>query len=157
MSYAVAGVMLAMAGAKGPGELPGLPGEEPPVSPERLRILIVEDDTIIAWTLEALISEMGHEVVDIAASGERALASAAQFQPDLVMMDINLGRGMNGIEAAEGIRKQQRTHIIFVSAYGDMDMRAKLQAAVPGAPLVTKPVDLTILERTILRVCRPTH
>jgi CheY-like chemotaxis protein len=157
MMRAAAEIMLAMAGSKTPGPVPRLPGEEPPASPQRLRIVIVEDDTIIAWTLEALLSEMGHEVVDIAASGERALASAAEFQPDLVMMDINLGRGMSGIEAAQGIRQQQSVHIIFVSAYGDPETRAQVQQAVPGAPLLTKPVDLASLKKTVSRVSRPTH
>jgi CheY-like chemotaxis protein len=157
MMRAAAEIMLAMAGPMGPGGVTNLPGEEPPVSPERLRILIVEDDTIIAWTLEALLSEMGHEVVDMAASGERALASAAEFQPDLIMMDINLGRGINGIEAAQGIKKQQSANIIFVSAYGDPETRAQVQEAVPGAPLLTKPVDLASLKKTISRVRRPTH
>jgi CheY-like chemotaxis protein len=99
----------------------------------------------------------GHEVVDMAASGERALASAAEFQPDLIMMDINLGRGINGIEAAQGIKKQQSANIIFVSAYGDPETRAQVQEAVPGAPLLTKPVDLASLKKTISRVRRPTH
>jgi hypothetical protein len=52
-------IVLAMAGAKPPAGAPGLADEEPPVSPERLRILIVEDDTIIAWALEAFAFRNG--------------------------------------------------------------------------------------------------
>jgi CheY-like chemotaxis protein len=155
--HSVAEVLLAMTGLKPPGGMPGLGGEEPPVSPERLRILIVEDDTIIAWTLEALLSEMGHEVVDIAPTGERALASAAEFEPDLVMMDINLGSGMNGIEAAEGISRSHAARVVFVSAYGDPETRDKVQQAVPGAQILTKPVDAQALTRTLSKIRGSTH
>ena len=149
MMHAAAEILLAMAGPKPPGGFPGLGDEEPPVSPERLRILIVEDDTIIAWTLEALLGELGHEVVDIAATGERALSSAAEFEPDLIMMDINLGSGMNGIDAAASIRRRQASKILFISAYGDPDTRHKVQQAVPGARMLTKPVDQATLKRTL--------
>jgi CheY-like chemotaxis protein len=73
------------------------------------------------------------------------------------MMDINLGRGMSGIEAAQGIRRRHAAHIVFVSAYGDPDMRDKVQAAVPGAPLLAKPVAADALERTISRMRSISH
>jgi CheY-like chemotaxis protein len=149
--------MLAMAGAKSPAEGAGVRDENPPVSPERLRVLIVEDDTIIAWALEALLSEIGHEVVDIAPTGERAIASAAEFEPDLVMMDINLGSGMDGIQAAESIRRSQATRLVFVSAYGDPETRERAQQAVPGAPILTKPIDAQALTRTLLHIRSSRH
>lgn len=155
--YTVAEIRLAMADPKPPNGRPGAGIEDPPVSPERLRILIVEDDTIIAWTLEALLSEMGHEVVDIAATGERALSSAAEFEPDLILMDINLGSGMTGIEAAESIRSRHASKILFISAYGDPETRAKVQQAVPGAQMLTKPVDQAALKRTLSLIGRSTH
>lgn len=147
--YALADTKLAMASPKPPAGLLSPTGEEPAASPRRFRILIVEDDTIIAWSLEALLSEMGHEIVDIAATGERALASAAEFEPDLVMMDINLGSGMNGIEAASTIRRRRPTKVVFVSAYGDPEMRDKVRQAVPDAPILSKPVRPEDLKRTL--------
>jgi CheY-like chemotaxis protein len=155
--FDAAEIMLAMTGAKPPSRAPGPAGEEPPLSPQRLRILIVEDDTIIAWTLEAMLLDMGHEVVDIAATGERAITLASQLEPDLVMMDINLGSGMNGIEAAEGIRQRQAARMVFVSAYGDPETREKVQQAVPGAQILTKPVDAKALTRTLSLILRSIH
>lgn len=157
MIDSVAEILLAMTGSKPPGGLPGLSGDESSVRPERLRILIVEDDTIIALTLETLLSELGHEIVDIAATGERALASFAEFEPDLVMMDINLGSGMNGIEAAEIIRQRHAARVIFVSAYGDPDTKEKVRQAVPGAPILTKPVNAATLKKTLSNFGGRTH
>ena len=135
----------------------GAGAEGPETAAQRLTVLIVEDDTIIGWTLQALLEEMGHEVVDVAATGERALALAAEFEPDLVLMDINLGSGMSGIEAAESLRRSHAADIVFVSAYGDPDMRARVEQAVPGAPLIGKPVAAAKLEQAIAKVRRRTH
>ena len=96
-------------------------------------------------------------MVDIAATGERALTLAAEFEPDLVLMDINLGAGMSGIEAAESLRSRHAADIVFVSAYGEPDMRARVEEAVPGAPLIGKPVAAAKLEQAIARVRRSTH
>src|SRR5687767_13689235 len=83
-----------------------------------LKILVVEDESIIGWALRDLLEDMGHEVVDIVSSGATAVAAAAEHQPQLVFMDINLGRGMSGIDAAELIASQGPARTIFVSAYG---------------------------------------
>jgi CheY-like chemotaxis protein len=135
----------------------GAAADEPETATERLTVLIVEDDAIIGWTLQALLEEMGHEVVDVAPTGERALALAAEFEPDLVLMDINLGAGMSGIEAAQALRRSHAADIVFVSAYGDPDMRSKVSREVPGAPLVGKPVAADRLEQAIRQVRRRTQ
>jgi CheY-like chemotaxis protein len=150
-------IQLAMAGPKAPPAGLDRPSNGAGASVQRLRILIVEDDTIIAWTLETLLQDLGHEVVDIAASGEHALRLAREFQPELIMMDINLGSGMDGIETARNIKGFSSAQVVFVSAYGDPDTRARVQSAVPGAPLLTKPVAPDELERMISRIRRPSN
>jgi len=140
-----------------PGARTAAHGEEPETSGQRLTVLIVEDEAIIGWTLQALLEEMGHEVVDVAATGERALALAAEFEPDLVLMDINLGAGMSGLEVAQSLRSRHAAGIVFVSAYGDPEMRSKVQQAVPGAPLIGKPVAADRLEQAIRQVRRRTQ
>ena len=140
-----------------PGGRIAAEGEDAETSAQRLTVLIVEDDAIIGWTLQALLEEMGHEVVDIAATGERALALAAEFEPDLVLMDINLGAGISGIEVAQSRRSSDPTRIVFVSAYGDPDTRARVGQAVPGAPLTGKPVAAAKLQQAITQVRRRTH
>ncbi len=129
-------------------------GEEPLSPAAPLRVLVVEDDTLIAWTLQAILEEMGHEVVDLASSGERAVKAAAELKPHLILMDINLGAGITGIEAAERVLKEAQPEIIFVSAYGDPDTKARIDYVAPGAPLLSKPVDVELLERAISGLSR---
>jgi CheY-like chemotaxis protein len=64
---------------------------------------------------------------------------------------------MNGIEAAEGIRQSHAARVVFVSAYGDPETREKVQQAVPGATILTKPVDAQVLGRTLSRIRGSTH
>ena len=123
----------------------------------RLKVLIVEDESVIAWALESLLEDLGHEVVDTVFSGEGAVASAADLAPDLVLMDINLGRGISGIDAAERIRLASRPAIIFVSAYNDPTTKGEIQSRVPGAPLLTKPIAAPALERSIENLFRRQH
>jgi len=60
------------------------------------RILIVEDDQIIAADLRLKVQGLGHEVIGIAMSGEEAIGLAGQFKPDLVLMDVQLDTAMGG-------------------------------------------------------------
>ena len=80
------------------------------------RILIVEDDEIVAAVVSRRLTEMGYQPVGQAASGEQAIALAGELRPDLVLMDIRLEGKMDGIGAAQEIR--QRFHIpsVFLSA-----------------------------------------
>lgn len=83
------------------------------------RILVVDDEIIIARDLEARLLKMGYAVVGIASSGLEAIQLAGKHQPDLVLMDIVLKGEMDGIEAATEIRKRFQSPIIYVTAYTD--------------------------------------
>lgn len=83
----------------------------------RLRILIVEDEQIIAADLEDKLYRLGHEVVATALSGEEAVEIADQLRPELVMMDIQLQGEMNGVEAARTIEERAGARIVFVTAF----------------------------------------
>ena len=67
------------------------------------KILIVEDEAIIALIIEKLLLSLGHEVCGTTASGEEALTQAEALKPDLVLMDIRLSGEMDGIEAADQV------------------------------------------------------
>ena len=122
-----------------------------------LRVLIVEDESIIAWALESLVQDLGHEVVAVAASGEAGIAAAAEHRPELILMDINLGRGLDGIESAERIQAGGAVPVIFVSAYGDESTRARIHTCVPGAPLLTKPVSARAILQAVEEVLGTRH
>ena len=68
------------------------------------KILIVEDESIVALDLKHRLMELGYVVTAVTNSGEKAIQQAAETRPDLVLMDIRLNGKMDGIEAAEAIR-----------------------------------------------------
>lgn len=104
------------------------------------QVLIVEDELLAAWHVEAIIQDLGHVVCGIEARGEDAVRAAAELAPDIVFMDVNLGTGFDGIEAARRIRTSTPIAVVFVTAYGDTTTREKIAAAVPGALILQKPV-----------------
>jgi len=81
------------------------------------RVLIIEDEPIIALDLENLVTELGHEVVATAATREAAVREAKQKHPGLVLADINLGEGGSGIDAVAEILDGFDIPVIFVTAY----------------------------------------
>ncbi|AEG02775.1 GGDEF domain-containing response regulator [Methylomonas methanica] len=83
------------------------------------RILIVEDEGIIAMDLRRQLTDFGYEVVATAFSGGQAISLAKQHKPDLVMMDIVLKGEMDGICAAQAIKDALQIPVIFLTAYSD--------------------------------------
>lgn len=95
---------------------------------EKMKILIVEDEVLIAADLAFRLKGLGYTVCGKATSAEKALDLVGQYKPDLVMMDIVLKGAMDGIDAAEVIRDKWCIPVIFLTAYADSDRleRAKL-------------------------------
>ena len=81
------------------------------------RVLIIEDESIIALDLDNLVVELGHKVVGTAASKDEAVAKARAQQPGLVLADINLGEGGSGIDAVTEILHSFDIPVIFITAY----------------------------------------
>ena len=81
------------------------------------RVLIIEDESIIALDLENLVAELGHKVVGTAASKDEAVAKARSQKPGLVLADINLGEGGSGIDAVSEILRSFDIPVIFITAY----------------------------------------
>ena len=92
------------------------------------KILIVEDEAIVALHEEENLKNMGYTVVGKASSGEEAIRKAEETQPDLVLMDIVLKGEMDGIETAGQITTRFNIPVVYVTAYGDETtlQRAKL-------------------------------
>jgi len=120
-------------------------------------ILIVEDELMVAWSFEGQLEDAGYTVAGIVATGEGALARIADQLPDLVLMDINLGAGIDGIETARRIRAIAPVPIIFISAYSDRETRARLEATVPGSAFLSKPITFAALDRAIREVSERRH
>jgi CheY-like chemotaxis protein len=83
------------------------------------RILIVEDDGLIASDLKKSLEAFGYEISDTVSSGEAAIERVATIKPDLVLMDILLSGALDGIRAAEIIKKRFLTPIIYLTAYSE--------------------------------------
>ncbi len=83
------------------------------------RLLVVEDQSIIALDLKSRLIGLGYEVVATAAYGEAAVAEAGRLDPDLVLMDIRLKGEMDGIQAAERIRADYNRPVIYLTAHSD--------------------------------------
>jgi CheY-like chemotaxis protein len=81
------------------------------------KVLIIEDEPIIALDLENLVTELGHKVVAIAATRAEAVAKAHSERPGLVLADINLGEGGSGIDAVSDILAAFDIPVIFITAY----------------------------------------
>ncbi|CAN5541040.1 hypothetical protein BH10CHL1_BH10CHL1_18620 [soil metagenome] len=83
------------------------------------RILVVEDEGIVAMEIQNRLASMGYRVVAVVADGEVAIEKAGRLQPDLVLMDIRLKGKIDGVVAAEQIRAKFDIPVIFLTAYAD--------------------------------------
>lgn len=112
------------------------------------RILVVEDEAIIAEGLRLRLTDLGFEVVGIAATGEDAVRQATAAPPDLVLMDIRLNGDMDGIAAGRQIRAASDTPIVYLTANSD---RPTVERAIGTSPFgyLSKPVRDETLRTTI--------
>jgi DNA-binding NarL/FixJ family response regulator len=113
-----------------------------------MRVLIVEDEAIIALHLAILVAALGHEVCATAASAAGAIALATLHNPHVVLMDVRLADGSSGIDAARELHAQQALRCIFLSANLD---EATKTALLPYEPIdfVGKPVLPVVLQRAL--------
>lgn len=126
-------------------------GSDSGKSVQGLRVLIVEDELLVAMHLEEIAEDLGCEVAAIASTGRAAVRLESELQPDVVLMDINLGEGIDGVETASIIRKRCAVSIIFVTAYRDPSTLGRIREQVPGAAILNKPVALKELKGALER------
>ena len=113
------------------------------------KILVVEDEALVALGVSALIEEMGHEVCGVAASVAEAIELSRKHGPDLVLMDVNLQEGGNGIDAAHQLRGFERPPVVlFLTSYIDSDTRRRMEETRPFG-IVQKPYQEAQLQRTV--------
>jgi len=95
---------------------------------EQAKILVVEDENIVAMDIQNSLKSLGYAVPAVVSSGEDAIKTAADTYPDLVLMDIVLEGRMDGVQAAEQIHGRFNIPVVYLTAYGDEKMlqRAKM-------------------------------
>lgn len=106
----------------------------------RRRALIVEDEFLIAHDLEASMHALGFEDCDVAPNVSQAHAMSMCARPDIVVVDVCLEGGREGIEVARWLREMFEVPVVFVTSYSDDDTVARVRQRVPGAPVLPKPV-----------------
>ena len=85
------------------------------------KVLIVEDEGVVALSLQAVLKKMGYEVVGMAFTGKEAIRMAFESRPNIILMDIHLKGDMDGIQATEKINESADIPVIFLTAYADDD------------------------------------
>ena len=111
-----------------------------PTYDTKRRILVVEDETIIAMDIAMQLRGLGYEPLGPAHSGEQAVALAGELRPDLVLMDVTLAGSIDGIEAALAIRSKYDIDSVFLSAFDGEKNIKRAQSARPKGYLA-KPYD----------------
>jgi AmiR/NasT family two-component response regulator len=113
-------------GGKGRKPASASASEPVPTSFGRCRVLIADDEHLVATGLAAAIKELGHDVVAVVGDGEAVLEAARLHNPDLALLDIRMPR-MTGIDAARAIYEELGTPTIIISAYSDAEHVAQIQ------------------------------
>ncbi len=126
-----------------------------PVAPPKPRILVVEDEAIVARDLLQQLSELGYESVGHVTRGEEAVEQAGLLRPDLVLMDIQLGAGLDGVCAAQMIRDQFGLPVVFLTAFAADDTLARAKLTEPFG-YILKPFSEREL-RTVLEMALYKH
>jgi len=108
------------------------------------RIMIVEDEGLIANAIAGHLRQFGHEVAGIASSGEEAMTILKQAQPDLILMDIRLKGATDGVDTAVRVRSEYGIPVVFLTSHADSSTMARARFAEPFGYLAKpfRPVNL---------------
>jgi DNA-binding NarL/FixJ family response regulator len=98
---------------------------------KKLKILIVEDEALIAKDIEFSLRQLGYTITGIAYDGLEALEMIQRHRPDLVLLDIELKGGLSGIDIAHILNEQHKTPFIYLTSYADPDTIEKVKKTLP--------------------------
>ncbi len=115
---------------------------------ENTKILVVDDEIIVAMEMKQQLESMGAEVVGIAATGIEAIEMALETEPDVILMDVLLKGNMDGIETSEKINSYIKTSIIYTTAYSDENILKRALLTEPYA-YILKPLNLNEVKANI--------
>lgn len=115
---------------------------------EKPKVMIVEDEEIVSFDLKKTLEKLGYEVIAQASSGVEAIEKAENSKPDVILMDIRLKNELDGIDAAHIISFKQRVPIIYLTSFGNEEIKKRAKKTTASAFLL-KPFDEEILKNTI--------
>ncbi|HSD63214.1 MAG TPA: response regulator [Ignavibacteriaceae bacterium] len=105
-----------------------------------MKILLVEDEGLVALYLKRILIEHGFKEINVARNGEEAVRRVDEFEPDLLLMDIRLGKGINGIEAVKQINTKKSIPVIYITASTDQQTHREALNTKPLA-IISKPIE----------------
>lgn len=123
----------------------------------KINVLVVEDESIVSKDIQHSLKKLGYNIVGSSATAEKAIELAISERPDIVLMDIMLKGEMNGIHAADEIRKTCAIPVIFLTAYADESTLSKAKVTEPYGYILKpfKEIDLhTTIEMAIYKHSR---
>ncbi|WP_243359093.1 HD domain-containing phosphohydrolase [Fundidesulfovibrio terrae] len=115
---------------------------------QKSRILVVEDEAIVALDIQSRLRYMGYDVAGVASTGEDAVDKAGKLKPNLILMDIMLEGGMDGIEAAGLIKENFGIPVVYLTAYADKQTLERAKITNPFGYII-KPFEDRELQTTI--------
>ena len=116
---------------------------------KRKRILIVEDEAILALSLKRVLEKNNYNVVGILASGEEVLREVENLKPDAILMDIGLNGSVDGIYVAQKL--EQKYPLIYVTSYRDKDIMERMQSTKPRG-ILPKPFSEFLVIKSLEQV-----
>ena len=119
-----------------------------PLSGNGWKILVVEDEAIIALDIQSILSKIGFGQSEVVHSGEESIQKVAAGRPHLVLMDIKLKGKLDGIQAAHEIFYQYNVPVVYITAFGD-EGTLKRANGTARYGFITKPFEETVLQSTI--------
>jgi len=120
--------------------------------PGKPRIVIIEDEFLVAWNLQTILRDMGFDLCEIASDAASGVDCAIKQAAELLLVDVNLGGGPDGIEAVRRVRDYREVAAIFITAYTDEANLSRIRQVAPDAPVLSKPVSSEVLFSTIKRL-----
>lgn len=115
------------------------------------KVLVIEDNTIIALDIERRVKMSGYDVAGKAESGASALDIAEKTRPDLALVDIRIKGPMDGIDVAKQLRDRFGIPFVFITAYSDRGVQDRAMAIRPDGYLL-KPIKQSDLVETLKRI-----
>ncbi|MFZ0454780.1 MAG: response regulator, partial [Ignavibacteriaceae bacterium] len=115
---------------------------------QKAKILIVEDESIVAFDLKRMLLNLNYDVLDIVASGEKAIKKAVEEKPDLIIMDVMLNGPITGVEAAARIKGVMNVPVIYLTAYADTETLKSAKLTEPYG-YILKPFEEKVLLSTV--------
>lgn len=115
-----------------------------------LRILIVEDEVVVAMHIRQQLLSLNYDVHSPVGSGEKAITISKSFNPDIIILDVGLSSQMTGVEAAKEILTFSNPHFIFTTGYMDKSVVDEIKEI--NAELLIKPIDIKELNFKIQQI-----